>query len=80
MNKLIRETFSSELSMSSFQKIIEERKTKSDLWVDVVIEYCNENSLDFEEIKDIMSPTLKALIYRELLDAGVAEKRVELPL
>ena len=66
--------------MSSFQKIIEERKTKSDLWVDVVIEYCNENSLDFEEIKDIMSPTLKALVNRELLDAGVAEKRVELPL
>lgn len=77
MNKLIRETFSPELSMSAFQKIIEQRKTKSDLWSDVVIQYCNENSIDFEEIKDVMSPTLKSLVYQELLASGVARKQTE---
>lgn len=80
MNKLIRETFSQELSMTSFQQIIEERKTPSDLWIDVIIEYCNENSLDFEEIREVMSPTLKALVYKELIDSGVAKKRTELPV
>lgn len=69
------------LNEVSLQKQIEELVQESGMtYIEAIIEFCTENSLDFEDIVSVVSVNLKEKIRVDAMNEGLMPKQAMLPL
>ena len=74
-------SFVTEDSMLIFQKKIVELKEEVGSWVQAVTSYCEDNSIDVEDIIPLLSEALKTSIYEEgLQNRTVKNNSLRLPI
>lgn len=56
--------------MLTFQKQLEHIRLGCDSWAESIVEYCEEYSVDVEEIANLISDGLKAKMFEEGVIAG----------
>lgn len=61
MNKPLTE----EERILSFQNKIIERKSDNMSWAETISEYCEDNTLDYEDVVKLISPWLKSHLWDE---------------
>lgn len=78
MTEEIADLFLTEVSL---QRQIEELVMDSGMtYMEAVIEFCTENSLDFEDIASIISINLKEKIRVDAMNDGLMPKQAMLPI
>jgi hypothetical protein len=66
---------------STFQKIIEEIVYMEDIsYLEAVVKYCHDNSIDAEDIRSLFSPNLKDKIRMDAVADGLMKREAMLPL
>lgn len=64
------------LTIESFQKAIEAYASENRLsYMDAVIHYCDENFIDLEDLKGIVSPNLKDKLMEDAISNGFFAQR-----
>jgi hypothetical protein len=69
------------LDMLTFQQRIEEIvESTGATHMEAVIEFCNENDIEPEEIAKLVSPSLMSMIESNAQDAGLMKRKAKLPV
>lgn len=64
---------------SSFSLHIEEKVTQKRIsYMEAILEYCNENFLEPDDIKNLVTKSLKDKIEVEMIDANLLPKKATL--
>lgn len=74
-------SFVTEDSMLSFQNKIIELYVQTDSWIGAVTSYCEDHTIDIEDVIPLLSEVLKYNLYEEgIANRTVKEDSVRLPL
>lgn len=74
-------SFVTEDSMLSFQNKIIELYVQTDSWIGAITSYCEDHTIDIEDVIPLLSEVLKYNLYEEgIANRTVKEDSVRLPL
>lgn len=74
-------SFVTEDSMLSFQNKIIELHVQTDSWIGAITSYCEDHTIDIEDVIPLLSEVLKYNLYEEgIVNRTVKEDSVRLPL
>jgi len=74
-------SFVTEDSMLSFQNKIIELYVQTDSWIGAITSYCEDHTIDIEDVIPLLSEVLKYNLYEEgIVNRTVKEDSVRLPL
>lgn len=73
----MNETF---LNETTFQLKIEELVNEGYNYIEAIIEFCEENDLEFEDVKKVMSTNLKGKVKLAAMQEGLMKQESMLPV
>ena len=74
-------SFVTEDSMLIFQRIIVDLKKETGSWLDAVVSYFEDHSMEVEDVVPLMSEALKSLIFDEgIINKTIKNTDIRLPI